>query len=162
MERVRFSSDAALFDRAARLYAEVEPRLRALLPAADIQHVGSTAVPGSVTKGDLDVVVRVEPAAFAAADKLLGKHFDRNLGSDHNAEFAAFSVADTQPELGIQLVAIGGGADHFLAWRDRLVADPELRAAYDGLKTRFDGASMDAYRAAKGEFIRGILSKGKP
>ena len=41
----------------------------------------------------------------------------------------------------------------FVAWRDLLNTNPELRAEYDALKRRFEGAPMDDYRAAKSAFI---------
>ena len=54
---------------ARHLFEEVRSRLAAALPeAARIHHIGATAVPGCLTKGDLDIVVRVEGRDFAKAE----------------------------------------------------------------------------------------------
>lgn len=157
-ERVRFGNEADFREAAHRAYGEHRRALAALLPRARMEHVGSTAVPGSVTKGDLDICVIVEPADFADADALLGGRYRRNLGSIHTAEFAAFTAEDDAIDVGIQLVAAGSRWDAFVRWRDLLRSDPGLRRAYDVLKRRYDGKPMDEYRAAKSEFIDAVLS----
>jgi GrpB-like predicted nucleotidyltransferase (UPF0157 family) len=156
-ELVRFSNDPAVFAKAERLFDRVAKRLAAALPAAGIAHVGSTAIPGSLTKGDLDIVVRVSASDFPRAEALLATKFERNIGSFHSHELASFVDASTDPELGVQLVVAGSKLDHFVLWRDRLASDAELRRAYDELKRRFEGQAMDAYREAKARFIAECL-----
>jgi GrpB-like predicted nucleotidyltransferase (UPF0157 family) len=47
-------------EQAQRLFEAVSKSLIEVLPpAADVRHFGATAVPGCLTKGDLDIVVRV-------------------------------------------------------------------------------------------------------
>lgn len=152
-ERVRFTNDPAVFVKADRLFDTIARQLAEALPAAGIVHVGSTALPGSLTKGDLDIVVRVSASDFPRAEALLATMFERNVGSFHSHELASFVDASTDPELGVQLVAAGSKLDHFVLWRDRLASDAALRRAYDELKRGFEGQSMDDYRAAKAAFI---------
>ena len=145
---------------AERLFSRVETELGALLPAsAEIVHVGATAVPGCLTKGDLDVVVRVEADAFSEADRVLSKRFSRNEGSKRTDSFAAFEEAHAIPHLGIQLTVKGGADDCFHVLADALRGDPKLVEAYNALKQRFAGQPMDAYRAAKSAFIRDVLAR---
>jgi GrpB-like predicted nucleotidyltransferase (UPF0157 family) len=54
VEKVHFHSDDEMFRKADRLFRETRAKLLKLLPGADVEHVGSTAVPGVLTKGDLD------------------------------------------------------------------------------------------------------------
>ncbi|HEX7027032.1 MAG TPA: GrpB family protein, partial [Gammaproteobacteria bacterium] len=56
-ESVFFVPEAAVREKIARRFDHVKRQLLGLLPLADIQHVGSTAIPGSFTKGDLDIQV---------------------------------------------------------------------------------------------------------
>lgn len=141
------------------LFERVEKELRALLPAsADLRHVGATAVPGCLTKGDLDVVVRVETHAFAEADRVLAAKFARNEGSKRTACFSSFEDSGTVPHLGVQLTVKGGVDDYFHSLSDALTEDPALVEAYNALKRRFDGQPMEAYREAKGAFIRDVLA----
>lgn len=151
-------SDAAAV-RAAAAFELLRTRLVALLPAgADIEHVGATAVPGCLTKGDLDICVRVDGDAFGAADAALAAQFARNTGSVRTDAFSAFADDTADPPLGIQLVARGGELDDFVRFRDALRADPSLVAAYNNLKFASDGRPMDDYRAMKAAFVVKVLA----
>lgn len=145
---------------AERLFVRIAAMLRDLLPAsADIRHIGATAVPGCLTKGDLDIVVRVPQAAFAAAEMALAARFARNVGSKRTETFSSFEDAATSPHLGIQLAVAGSADDMFHLFVAALLEDPELVATYNALKRRFDGAPMPVYRAAKDTFIAEVLNR---
>ena len=134
--------------------------LRPALPAeADIRHVGSTAIPGCLTKGDLDIVVRVRPADFAAADAVLAARFARNAGSARTDSFAAFEDATTEPHLGVQLAVVGGPFDDFHRFSAALLSDCALVEHYNALKMQFEGRSMAEYRVAKDAFIGSVLER---
>lgn len=145
---------------AERLFERVFSELRALLPSsADIRHIGATAVPGCLTKGDLDIVVRVGAEDFIAADAALAARFARNVGSKRTASFSSFEDAGTSPHLGVQLTVAGGEDDVFHRFVDALTQDPDLVAQYNALKRQFDGQPMDVYRAAKSTFVTTVLSR---
>lgn len=145
---------------AERLFERMSSELRAFLPSSvDIRHIGATAVTGCLTKGDLDIVVRVDAADFTAADAALVARFARNLGSKRTASFSSFEDAETSPHLGIQLTVAGGEDDDFHLFVEALTRDPALVAQYNALKRQFDGKSMDVYRAAKGAFVTTVLSR---
>lgn len=57
------------------------------------------------------------------------------------------------PPLGVQLVVIGSEHDDFHLVTNLIAADPSLRRRVALLKRRFDGRSMDRYRAAKGKLL---------
>ncbi|WP_072394683.1 GrpB family protein [Hyphomicrobium sp. CS1GBMeth3] len=152
IDQVRARADAE------RLFERVAAELRKVLPAtADIRHVGATAVSGCLTKGDLDIVVRVAPEHFAVAERVLAEGFARNTGSKRTDTFAAFEDPQTEPHLGIQLTVAGGEDDYFHLFVEALQRDPALVARYNALKLQHAGAPMDAYRAAKSAFIEEIL-----
>lgn len=152
--------DTAMARAAAeQLFTQIASTLRELLPAsAEIRHIGATAITGCLTKGDLDIVVRVEQEHFARADELLAKRFARNTGSVQAGTFSAFEDAGSSPPLGIQLTAVDGPYDDFHLFVDALQRDPQLVAKYNGLKSRFDGQPMQDYRAAKDAFIAEVLA----
>ncbi|MFD0988061.1 GrpB family protein [Methyloligella solikamskensis] len=154
----RLADMEAAREAADRLFAETSESLRRVLPeTAEIHHVGATAVPGCVTKGDLDIVVRVRLPDFAAADRVLSARYARNSGSIRTETFSAFEKPDASPALGIQLTAIGGEHDFFHLFVSRLLADPQLVSRYNALKRRFEGKPMEDYRAAKSDFIGQVL-----
>jgi GrpB-like predicted nucleotidyltransferase (UPF0157 family) len=130
-------------------------KVRRILPTdADIQHVGATSIPGCLTKGDIDLCVRVRTEHFTACDTALAMHFQRNSGSGRTDSFSAFHSGDA----GIQLVAIGSPLDVFTAFRDLLIAKPHLLKQYNHLKQAWHGKSMIEYRSAKDVFIQNALS----
>jgi GrpB-like predicted nucleotidyltransferase (UPF0157 family) len=137
-------------------YADASSFLRHLLPAeAEIHHVGSTSIPGSITKGDVDICVRVPPFLFALCDQELAKHYPRNNGSPHTDAFASFSKGN----MGIQLVVAGSDLDVFLAFRDMLAANPALLAQYNTLKQACEGDPVPVYREKKAAFIESLLCR---
>ncbi|MSP92823.1 MAG: GNAT family N-acetyltransferase [Myxococcales bacterium] len=161
MPRVHFQPDAATHAPAAEAYIAHAHSLAALLPWADIQHVGATSVPGLSTKGDLDICVRVPAERFAAADLLLARVFERNVGSGESATFTSFKDDDQDMPLGVQLCVAGGPEDFFVRLRDVLRSDAHAAAGYARLKRRHEGGDMDAYRADKTRWIETLLGIDK-
>ncbi|WP_375769021.1 GrpB family protein [Archangium gephyra] len=157
MENVRFQSHEQVREQAEEAFREHHGRLSALLPYADIQHVGGTAIPGARTKGDLDIQVRVPPERFAEAEAVLAGHYARNEKSDRTPAFASFQDETLPVPLGIQLTAMGGSHDFFSRARDLLLAEPERVAEYDALKARWEGRPMEAYREEKAAFFEKLL-----
>lgn len=155
---MRFEPEARFRAVAEEAVARETGRLRALVPSACVEHVGSTAVPGSLTKGDVDLQVRVPPEGFAAAEAALAGAYERNLGSAPAPGFAAFERKGPPIDVGVQLTAIGSERDFFWRLRDLLLARPDLRLRYDALKRAHEQASMAAYRAAKERFFEALLA----
>jgi GrpB-like predicted nucleotidyltransferase (UPF0157 family) len=156
-ELVHFAPEQHFREAVARLYRDVEAELRRLLPGADIQHVGSTAIPNSLTKGDLDVQVRVAGSEYAAAKAALENIYAVNTGGFASEDAISFEDYSRQLSLGVHLTVIGGTADIQWRFRDLLAASPDLRAEYDRLKLRFHGGSMSRYRDAKAAFVSQVL-----
>ena len=67
MGPIRVRPESELREVVATAFAEHRERIARRLPAAEIEHVGSTSIRGALTKGDLDLLVRVDAAGFAAA-----------------------------------------------------------------------------------------------
>ena len=156
-DRVEFIDEPAIRSIVNAVFESLNATLTALLPDARIEHVGSTSIPGSVTKGDLDICVQVEQSAFSEADRILSERFARNVGSDQSASLSSFVDNALPVPVGVQLVALGGNEDFFLRWRDLLRSSPEILAQYDHLKRRWHGRSHAGYRKAKSTFIEQML-----
>ena len=160
MDRVFFKSSEEwrrLMDRVLPLVARW---LSDRVPRADVLDMGSTSVPGALTKGDLDVNVRVPADDFRATVDALDRELERHqedVWSDGFASFYAFGRWEIP--VGIHVTAIGHEDDKFAAQIERLRSDPELIAAYNALKQRHEGGPMDEYRQAKWEFIANYLEQ---
>jgi GrpB-like predicted nucleotidyltransferase (UPF0157 family)/GNAT superfamily N-acetyltransferase len=138
--------------------AELRTELQALLPATQVEHIGATALPGGLTKGDVDVNVRVEPDEFADVVTALSARFDTAQPQNWTETFASFSDERCGLPVGIQVTARGSDDDFLVAARDRLRADPALRRKYDQLKQETAPAGRAAYWQAKNDFLRQIRS----
>lgn len=143
---------------AERLFDDIRNELGPVLPVtAEILHIGATAVPGCLTKGDLDVVVRVDRADFSVVEAGLATLLGRNEGSARTDEFAAFEDAGRTPHLGVQLAVKGGAFDDFHLFAEALRADPQLVLRYNALKLAHQDQPMTVYRAAKDAFVAEVL-----
>jgi len=154
-ERVFFDDVNAHREKAERLFAVVEERVRQVVPEAVVEHVGSTSLPDGLTKGDLDVQVRVEAGVYEHARGELAAVYAPNPGG-FTEEGCSFKDDATDPPLGVHLTIIGGKSDIQHRQRDVLRARPDLRADYDALKRTFQGGDMDEYRNAKDVFFNRV------
>lgn len=149
-----------LFERTNAFANSAIARLQSLLgPDMEIAHVGATAIPGCLTKGDVDLVVRVGPGSFANARAILDEHFEKNLGSPREDYFASYVDETGTFPLGIQLVVRGSEFDSFQKFSDLLRRSETLRVSYNALKQSFVGADMATYRTAKARFIERTLTE---
>jgi GrpB-like predicted nucleotidyltransferase (UPF0157 family)/ribosomal protein S18 acetylase RimI-like enzyme len=139
-------------------------RLGRLLPGAEVDHIGATAVPGALSKGDLDLMIRVPEPAFDDAVAALDSEYQRNHSEEWTPSLASFIEApEVDLPVGVQLVVAGCIADRaFGGWRDRLRADSRLLADYNGFKTEHADDDYEQYTEAKGRFIERAIRDGVP
>jgi GrpB-like predicted nucleotidyltransferase (UPF0157 family) len=151
----------------AASFGEWRKRLRAALGAAAvrIEHVGSTAVPGLPAKPIVDIQVSVrdveDEASYVPAIEELGVPL-RYRESGHRY----FRPGGGDPlTVHIHICAAGGEweRDHLL-FRDYLLADSDVRAAYARLKQELGERYRDdrlAYTDAKTGFILDTLDDAR-
>jgi len=125
---------------------------------AEVIEVGSTAVDGVIGKGDLDVLVRAPAQDFASVRARLDAILTRNPHQLSNEIYQGYLVASPL-DVAVQCTVAGGPYDDFEPFLRALRSDPELVAAYNALKRRWDGAPMGAYRSAKRAFIEDVLAQ---
>jgi GrpB-like predicted nucleotidyltransferase (UPF0157 family) len=145
--------------------AEVErltPDLNAHM--LDIQHIGSTAVPGLAAKPILDIGIAVESEAAVAACIPLLAALDYTYGGDRGSSEGHFfdRGADQHKTHYLHMLLISNPAwQNYLRFRDYLIAHPATRDAYMQLKQTLAAqyaANRAAYTAAKAQFIQRVLA----
>ncbi len=143
----------------ASVLAELHAVISAILPDVRVHHIGATAIPGALTKGDLDVLLRVRRDQFAAAIDLLRLRFPVKQPENWNSDFASFgSNTGFAIPVGIQLVVADSEADFFLFIRDYLLTHPEALTEYNRLKRSHADCSAEEYRRAKSAFFESLLA----
>jgi GrpB-like predicted nucleotidyltransferase (UPF0157 family) len=131
--------------------------------AISIDHVGSTAIPGTRAKPVIDILVTVESVILEEVEGALGK-----------LEYVHVPIGDPErlffrkgmPRTHHVHVVRHGGEEHakHILFRDRLIAHPEEAAEYgrlkDDLALRFK-EDRQAYSDGKDDFIAMILDRAK-
>ena len=152
----------------AALFETERARLRQALgaDALDIQHIGSTAVPGLVAKPLLDIGIAVADEVIATACipriAMLGYTYREYRGPGQGYFFDRGPEQQLTHYLHLLLISDPGWWND-LRFRDYLRAHPAARDAYQQLKqdlaTQY-AADRAAYSAAKTTFIQEILAAG--
>lgn len=144
--------------KARQAFRAVAAVLSARLPYAEIVHVGSTAVPGCLTKGDLDVLVRVDCDDFGRASLTLDDLLPRSPRNERTDDYGEYDYSADGASAAVQLVVAGSILDdRFRRLKAILTSDPQALDRYNALKLRCAGGSMAAYRDAKHQLIEALL-----
>lgn len=149
---------------AVRRAAELGAQPRAILAAertrlrdrgvpGELLLVGGSSVPAALTRGDVDLHLRVEPADFAGTVRRLRRWYAVVHPEIWSPTLATFTVPAVLPT---GLAVTPAGSEHDLrftrGWR-LLAADPGLLAAYNALKAGYDGSDERGYEERKSAFF---------
>ena len=131
--------------------------LTVLLEAVDIQHIGSTAVPGLAATPVIDILVAVPQLGPAEEyiERLAPLSYQHRRARHDRMRLFFWKVAPRTHH--VHIVA-AGSAEHrqHLRFRDYLRAQPETAREYAALKRELAaryGSDRDGYVRAKTDFI---------
>lgn len=160
MSDLTFVLSDTLADEASSAFALHRDRVLEHLPDAEVFHVGGTSLPGLLTTGDVDIVVRVEAETFDRARDVMSELYPDLHPDSWTSEAAFFRVLDEELHVEFALTASGSLVDfhHAEAWR-LMASDPALIAEYNAIKRAHEGGSIDAYLSAKRSFFRENFAK---
>jgi GrpB-like predicted nucleotidyltransferase (UPF0157 family) len=151
-----------------RLFQEERARLQAAVGdrILDIQHVGSTSIPGIVAKPILDIAIAIErfEEAFACVDPIqrIGYEYAGENGIPRRRYFVKRNPATTH-HVHMLEIASPEWANHLL-FRDYLIGHPKAATEYAALKLKLAEAfprDRDAYTDGKAAFIQHVLHLAK-
>ena len=148
-------------------FAEQQTRLAALLKpwlAGEIEHAGSTAVPGLRSKPIVDILVPVQSLATSrTAIPILERDGWLFWPNDPNGNYRLWFLRPSPSVRTHHLQVIQRGDPNLralIAFRDALRQDPRLRMAYSSLNddlARKHQSDRNAYSNAKTEFVQSVL-----
>ena len=148
-------------DRWPGIFAEHRDRLAAALRGVpvDIEHIGSTSVPGLAAKPIIDIVIAVDDitAEEDYLDPIVAAGYVLRVREPGHR-----MVRTAALDVHVHIFQKGDPAvTKYLLFRDRLRGDSDDRALYartkEALVGQFD--DMNAYSDAKTEVIAGILAR---
>ena len=132
----------------------------------DVQHVGSTAVPGLMAKPILDIAVAVstpETVPIVAHRLGDGGYIDRGSAGRDGGHLVVKEAAPDVRTVHIHIVDVADPQwRDYLRFRDMLRDDEALRRVYGVLKTSLARACADnrrMYTTGKHSFIRSLLAE---
>jgi len=151
------------------LYKKEEKLLRPIVGkyALDIQHTGSTSIPGAKAKPIIDIIIGVknlkDGEKFIRPLELLGYEYKHNAGIKGRHFFAKGSK--TEKTHHIHIVKLGGKLwKDQVIFRDYLRKHKEVVAEYnklkEGLAKKYEN-DREKYTAPKDNFIKSILKRIK-
>jgi GrpB-like predicted nucleotidyltransferase (UPF0157 family)/predicted kinase len=139
---------------AKKIVMELEKLLARVLPRCRIEHIGATAMPDGLTKGDVDINVRVLSDDFGlAVDVLRRVGFQVAQPKNWTQTYASFSDASHVLPVGLQVTVVGSPDDFLVPLRDLMRRDVELRRRYDRCKREAASQGPDGYWAAKNALL---------
>jgi GrpB-like predicted nucleotidyltransferase (UPF0157 family) len=152
---------ADFIDAANEILERERARLAGLIPTThELLLVGGSSIPAALTKGDVDLHLRVAPPTFSAVVVALTDVYDVVHPEIWQPTLATFTVAARLPT-GVAVTPAGSGHDRrFTRTWQRLAADPSLVAAYNTIKIQAR-ADPDAYERRKSAFFDEVVRGGE-
>ena len=135
------------------------------MPGCEIEHIGATSLPDGVTKGDVDLNIRVPAERFSETVETLGRRLQVAQPGNWSETFASFSDPSRALPVGLQVTVIGSKDDFLVPLRDLMRADADLRHEYERCKRDAAELGPDGYWAAKNEMltrIRAQMARSRP
>ena len=150
-----------VWDEANRHFNKIKKEILRFTPNVDIQHVGGSIIPGSITKKDLDIQIRVEKKDFEKTENKLKDIFEsKHVSIWRKGKFSIFKK-DLKNEsnqllwVDVVLTLKNSKYDEFYKTRDFLLENPNIVEKYNNLKKSFEGKSYSEYSLAKIKFWGG-------
>lgn len=151
-----------LLDVARGVLEEQRDRLRDLGVPGTVVLVGGCSVPGALTRGDVDLHLRVPPDAFAGVVDRLRTVFAVVHPEIWTVTLATFGVPASRPggpPTGLAVTPEGSEHDlRFTRGWQLLAADPTLLTEYNRAKLTGDGPDGDGYEARKSAFFDRLVA----
>ena len=145
-----------LADDARAVHREVSALLDRLNISGTLQLTGGSSTPEALTKGDIDLHLRVEPDNFVAVLARLDEALSRTNLDAWADTLAVFAVTGDRT---IELAVTPTGSEHdrrfCVAW-ERLRSEPELLGEYNELKLRAFGTPQ--YDSLKSDYFTRITT----
>lgn len=142
---------------ARRVLASHARRIRRLGADGQLTLTGGSSVPGALTRGDIDLHLRVSAARFSASVEALRATYAVVHPEIWTATLATFADPHDR-RVGIAVTPIGSEHDRrFVDSWERLRADPDALAAYNAMKRAHAGDDPSTYERAKSDFFDRLL-----
>lgn len=112
--------------RCAQLFNSYQKDISTLLPFAKIEHIGSSAIPNAISKGDLDIYIEVKPDQFKfAIERLKTLTFIEKQNTLRTHELCMLESLNND-DVAFQIVVTNSVFTFFLTFKNKLISSPKL------------------------------------
>ncbi|MDO7534013.1 GrpB family protein [Acinetobacter pittii] len=144
--------------RCTQLFNSYQKEISTLLPFAKIEHIGSSAIPNAISKGDLDIYIEVMSEQFEfAIEQLKTLNFIEKQNTLRTHELCMLESLNND-DVAFQIVVTDSVFTFFLAFKNKLINSPTLVNEYNQLKLQCSHLDPDQYRTIKSDFINRVLN----
>ncbi|MFW6745669.1 GrpB family protein [Acinetobacter pittii] len=144
--------------RCTQLFNSYQKEISTLLPFAKIEHIGSSAIPNAISKGDLDIYVEVKSDQFEfAIAQLKTLDFIEKQNTLITHELCMLESLNND-DVAFQIVVTDSIFTFFLTFKNKLISSPTLVNEYNQLKLQCSHLDPDQYRTIKSDFINRVLN----
>ncbi|MFA2945331.1 GrpB family protein [Acinetobacter pittii] len=144
--------------RCAQLFNSYQKDISTLLPFAKIEHIGSSAIPNAISKGDLDIYIEVMPEQFEfTIEQLRTLNFIEKQNTLRTHELCMLESLNND-DVAFQIVVTDSIFTFFLTFKNKLISSPTLVNEYNQLKLQCSHLDPDQYRTIKSDFINRVLN----
>lgn len=144
--------------RCTQLFNSYQKDISTLLPFAKIEHIGSSAIPNAISKGDLDIYIEVIPEQFKfAIEQLKTLNFIEKQNTLRTDELCMLESLNND-DVAFQIVVTDSVFTFFLAFKNKLINSSTLVNEYNELKLQCSHLDPDQYRTIKSDFINRVLN----
>ncbi|AZC00667.1 GrpB family protein [Acinetobacter pittii] len=144
--------------RCTQLFNSYQKEISTLLPFAKIEHIGSSAIPNAISKGDLDIYVEVKSDQFEfAIAQLKTLNFIEKQNTLRTHELCMLESLNND-DVAFQIVVTDSIFTFFLTFKNKLISSPTLVNEYNQLKLQCSHLDADQYRTIKSDFINRVLN----
>ncbi|EXS33732.1 MULTISPECIES: GrpB family protein [Acinetobacter calcoaceticus/baumannii complex] len=144
--------------RCAQLFNSYQKDISTLLPFAQIEHIGSSAIPNAISKGDLDIYIEVMSEQFEfAIEQLKTLNFIEKQNTLRTHELCMLESLNND-DVAFQIVVTDSIFTFFLTFKNKLINSPTLVNEYNELKLQCSHLDPDQYRTIKSDFINRVLN----
>ena len=155
---MRFYKASVYQERNERWFRDYRERILLVMAYARIEHIGSSAIPAAISKGDLDIFVAVPEDKHSSAIGLIESLGFRIKQDTLRTKDLCMLECMDRKDIAVQLVVNQSQFESFITFRDMLLADEKLRDEYNLLKKQCTGLSTGLYREKKSHFIEQVLA----
>ncbi len=148
-------------------YAEHAARIRGALGerVLQLEHIGSTSVPGLVAKPLIDILLVVDDSADENAwlPDLLSAGYELQIREPEHDDHRCLRTSAREANLHV-LPPWSGEVERYLLLRDRLRSVPEERVAYAAVKrelAREEWNAVNDYADAKSAVVEAIIARAR-